>query len=76
MNVSTKANHQFKVGDRVRFRLGARVVAGTVIEDLGKIGVAAQQLVRVEVPLDATYLREFEVPSALLTPYPRRRAAA
>lgn len=76
MNVPTKTKHRFKVGDRVRFRLGARVVAGTVVEDLGKIGVAGQQLVRVEVPLDAPYLQEFEVPTALLTPSPRRRAAA
>jgi len=76
MSMPTKTKHRFKVGDRVRFRLGARVVAGTVVEDLGKIGVAGQQLVRVEVPLDATELREFEIPAALLTPSPRRRAAA
>lgn len=76
MSVPTNTKHRFKVGDRVRFRLGARVVAGTVVEDLGKIGVAGQQLVRVEVPLDATFPRKFEMPAALLTPAPRRRAAA
>ena len=64
-----------RVGDRVRFRLGARDVAGTLIEDLGKIGIAGQRLDRVEVPLDATYLQAFEIPTALLTPVPRRRAA-
>jgi hypothetical protein len=76
MDVPTKMKHRFKVGDRVRFRLGARMVAGTVVEDLGKIGVAGQQLVRVEVPLDPTYLQEFEISTAFLTPSPRRRAAA
>lgn len=75
MNVAAKTKHQFRVGDRVRFRLGARLVLGRVVEDLGRIGVDAQQLVRVEVPLDMTYVREFELPGAMLTPAPRRRAA-
>ena len=76
MNVPTKTKHRFKVGDRVRFRLGAHVLAGTVVEDLGKIGVSGQQLVRVEVPLDATDPQKFELSTELLTPSPRRRAAA
>jgi hypothetical protein len=57
----------FKVGDRVRFKLGAHRVVGTIIEDRGFMGVGGRQLVRVEVELDATYLREFELPAALLT---------
>lgn len=57
----------FKVGDRVRFRLGAHSVVGRVIEDRGPIGIDGRQLVRVEVELDPTYLREFELPAALLT---------
>jgi len=76
MTVPAKTKHRFKLGDRVRFRLGAHIVAGTVVEDLGKIGAAGEQLVRVEVPLDATYHREFEISTAFLTPAPRRRAAA
>jgi len=72
----TKPKHRFKVGDRVRFRLGAHVLAGNVVEDLGKIGVAGQQLVRVEVPLDTTDPQEFDISTELLTPSPRRRAAA
>lgn len=76
MNVPTKTKHRFKVGDRVRFRLGAHVVAGTVVEDLGKIGVAGEQLVRVEVPLEATDPQEFDMPAASLTLSSRRRAAA
>ncbi|HEY0477418.1 MAG TPA: hypothetical protein VGD37_07825 [Kofleriaceae bacterium] len=58
---------RFKVGDRVRFQLGAHRVIGTVVEDRGLIGVGGRQLVRVEVELDPTYLREFEIPAALLT---------
>jgi len=58
---------RFKVGDRVRFKLGAHRVLGTIVEDRGPIGLDGRQLVRVEVELDATYLREFEIPAALLT---------
>ncbi len=57
----------FKVGDRVRFKLGAHRVVGTVVEDRGFIGVNGRQLVRVEVELDPPFLREFELPAALLT---------
>ena len=56
-----------KDGDRVRFKLGARHVVGRVVEDRGFIGVDGRQLVRVEVKVDPTYLREFELPAALLT---------
>jgi hypothetical protein len=57
----------FKVGDRVRFQLGAHRVVGTVVEDRGLIGLDGRQLVRVEVELDPPYLRQFEMPAALLT---------
>jgi hypothetical protein len=57
----------FKVGDRVRFKLGAHRVVGRVVEDRGFIGVGGRQLVRVEVEVDPTYLRELEIPAALLT---------
>jgi len=58
---------RFKVGDRVRFKLGAHNVVGKVVEDRGFIGVDGRQLVRVEVEVDPTSLREFELPAALLT---------
>jgi len=57
----------FKVGDRVRFKLGAHRLVGTVVEDRGFIGVGGRQLVRIEVEIDPTYSREFELPAALLT---------
>jgi primosomal protein N' len=57
----------FKVGDRVRFQLGAHRVVGTVVEDRGFIGVDGRQLVRVEVALDPTYMRDFELPATLLS---------
>ena len=59
---------RFKAGDRVRFKLGAHRVMGTVVEDRGPIGHDGRQLVRVEVELDPSYLREFEIPAVLLTP--------
>ena len=68
MTVSATATRtHFKVGDRVRFVLGARRVTGTIVEDRGPIGRDGRQLVRVEVKLGPTYLREFELPAALLT---------
>jgi hypothetical protein len=77
MSVAPRTKHRYKVGDRIRLRLGARVVAGGVVEDLGYIGVDGEQLVRVEVRLDATYRQVFEVRAASLTLLsPRRRAAA
>jgi hypothetical protein len=42
-------------------------VLGTIVENHGFIGVDGRQLVRVEVELDPTYLRSFEIPAALLT---------
>jgi hypothetical protein len=76
MSMPVKSKHRFKVGDRVRFRLGAHLVTGTVVEDRGSIGVRGEQVVRVEVPLDRTYTRDFELPTGLLSRAPRRRAAA
>jgi hypothetical protein len=76
MNVPTKSKERFKIGDRVRFRLGAHLITGTVVEDRGSIGIRGQQLVRVEVPLDTTYVRQFELPTEVLSRAPRRRAAA
>jgi hypothetical protein len=66
-NVPPMTKTSFNVGDRVRFKLGAHLVVGTVIEDRGFIGVDGRQLVRVEVELDPTFLREIEIPAALLT---------
>jgi hypothetical protein len=53
-----------KVGDRVRFKLGAHRVVGLVVEDRGFIGVGGRQLVRIEVEIDPTSSREFELPAA------------
>jgi hypothetical protein len=44
----------FEVGDRIRFKLGARRVVGRVVEDPRFIGVDGRQLVRFEVTLDPT----------------------
>ncbi|TMQ21024.1 MAG: hypothetical protein E6J90_06470 [Deltaproteobacteria bacterium] len=74
--MSTKTKLRIKVRDRVRFRLGVHLWTGTVVEDLGKIGVGGEQLVRVQVPLESTEPQVFELSAALLTPAPRRRAAA
>ncbi len=60
--------HIYKVGDKVRFQLGAHKVVGTVIEDRGLIGLRGRQLVRVAVALDPPYEQHFELPAYLLEP--------
>jgi hypothetical protein len=52
-----------KVGQRVTFRMGGRVVSATVVEDLGHIGVKGRRILRVEVPIDAAYHAVFDVPA-------------
>jgi hypothetical protein len=76
MNVPKRTKRRYKVGDRVRFRLVARVLAATVVEDLGEIGIGGEQLVRVEVPMESTWPQVFEVGASALTPASRRRVAA
>jgi hypothetical protein len=58
----------FKVGNRVRFRLGAHNVLGRIVEDRGNIGVNGRRLFRVEVQLDPTYVQVFELPIDALKP--------
>jgi hypothetical protein len=66
--VATAKKRAYRVGEQVRFQLGAHWVQGHVVEDLGFIAVGREQLVRVEVSLDDTYHQLFEVPSSLLQP--------
>jgi Ni,Fe-hydrogenase III small subunit len=76
MHVPAKKKQRFQVGDRVRFRLGTNLISGPVVEDLGNIGVGGDQIVRVQVHLEETDPRPFEISAELLTLLRRRRAAA
>lgn len=58
----------YRVGDRVKMRLGVHDVVATVIEDRGFIGHAGQQVVRVTVPVDPTHETQFEVSASLVEP--------
>ena len=68
----------FALADRsrlwlVRFTVGGHDVVGTIVEDRGLIGADKRQLLRVEVPVDVTYVAVYEVPAeelqaALLSP--------
>jgi hypothetical protein len=55
------------VGARVRFSSARRQIMGTVVEDLGLIGVGGRQLVRVEAPLGSSYVSQFDIPAESLT---------
>ena len=66
--MATTARHLYRVGDRVQFKLGARDVVATVIEDRGFIGHGGEQIVRVATPVDSTYHGEFEVSASLVSP--------
>jgi len=37
-------------------------VVGTVVEDRGLIGAGSRRILRVEVPVDTTYVATYEVP--------------
>ena len=66
----------YRVGDKVRFKLGARKVTATVVEDRGRIGHGGEQIVRVEMPIDATYHAEFELSASLVAPAPSAGTAS
>lgn len=66
--MATAARHLYRVGDRVKFKLGARDVVAVVIEDRGLIGHGGEQVVRVATPADSTYHGEFEVSASLVSP--------
>lgn len=66
--MATTLGHLYRVGDRVKFKLGARDVVATVIEDRGLIGHGGEQIVRVATPPDSTYHGEFEVSASLVSP--------
>lgn len=64
-----KALHIYRVGDVVKFKLGAHEVYATVVEDRGFLGHDGQQIVRVRSPLDSDE-REFEVSASYIQPAP------
>ncbi len=52
-----------RVGDRVRFALGAGSATGIVREDRGPIGVGGRWLFRVQYPVDAESPAFVELPA-------------
>lgn len=60
----------FRVGELVRFRMGAQDVIGRVVEDRGLIGVGGRQIVRLEVAGGSDEPEQFEMPAALLEAVP------
>lgn len=51
-----------ELGQKVQFRLGRRLVTGTVTEDRGNIGSHGRRLLRVAVPMDPDEPSTFLVP--------------
>ncbi len=76
MTSMPKAVHIYRVGDVVKFKLGAHEVHATVIEDRGFFGRDGQQVVRVALPPDRddSSDREFEVSASYIEP--ARKAAS
>jgi hypothetical protein len=60
--------HRYKVGDRVKFKLGTHDVVATVTEDRGFIGYQGEQLVRVATPDGSAFDGEFEMLASLMSP--------
>lgn len=57
----------FRVGDRVRVRLGPQTLVGTIVEDRGFLASGGRQLFRVKVEFDRTNTTFLEVPEEELT---------
>jgi hypothetical protein len=57
----------FKVGDRVRVRLGFHDHPGTIIEDRGLLGTGGRRLWRVKVDFDPPNVTFIELPENELT---------
>ena len=61
----------FKVGSRVRFRLGNHDVVAEVVEDRGTIGVGGRRIVTVRLvagsPAEPGFSERFEMPVENLT---------
>ena len=65
---------RLRVGDKVILVMGGREVVATVVEDRGLIGVSGRQIVRVEAPVDLTYVADYELPADQLRLAPRSAA--
>jgi hypothetical protein len=57
------ADRQVRVGDRVRFPFGARLVTGLVKEDRGPIGVGGRHLYLIQLPFDDQFPSFVELPA-------------
>jgi hypothetical protein len=57
----------YRVGDRVRVRLGPQSPVGTIVEDRGFIASGGRRLFRVQVEFDQTNTTYMEVPEDELT---------
>ena len=67
----TTSTRKFREGDRVRFQLGTRWVAGLVTEDRGAIGMGGRRLYTVEFRSDAAAApSHVELPADDLRPMP------
>lgn len=58
----------FRVGDRVRFHFGNRMVEGRIIEDRGPIGVGGRRLYGIEFDVDRDYRAVLELPREEIQP--------
>ena len=57
----------FRVGDRVRVRLGPQTPVGTIVEDRGLLASGGRRLFRVKVEFDRPNITFLEVPEDELT---------
>lgn len=65
-----------RVGDRVRFRVGTRVISADVVEDRGHIGVNGRHVVAVSFPGPDGVFEKLDWPADELTLSPNDRASA
>lgn len=65
-----------RVGDRVRFLVGAREIVADVVEDRGNIGVNGRHVVALQFPGADGEVEKLDWPAEELTVLPRDRATA
>lgn len=56
-------SRDLRIGDHVSFVYGLKRIAGSIVEDRGKVGMGGRQLFLVEVPLQFGDPMRFELPA-------------
>jgi hypothetical protein len=74
-SVPRSASKKLKVGSRVTVKLGLRRISGTIVDDMGRIGVGGRRIYSVRARLHGLDEEVFDVREDELRPSKRKNAA-